>query len=84
MAGKSEQRLTTEKVAYWYFRLNGYLQMESFIVHPESGGGQRTEADLIGVRFPYRAERLIGRPDDIMQDDFQKLGPVDIRDSHFV
>jgi hypothetical protein len=48
----------TTKVAYWYFRLNGFLTMENFVVHPEfrAGGGQRTDADLYGVRFPYRTE----------------------------
>jgi hypothetical protein len=54
----------TTKVAYWYFRLNGFLTMENFVVHPElrSGGGQRTDADLYGVRFPYRTE--LNMPDD--------------------
>ena len=28
-------RLNPEKVAYWYFRLNGFLQIENFVVHPE-------------------------------------------------
>ncbi|WP_156438916.1 hypothetical protein [Bradyrhizobium valentinum] len=46
----------TEKVAYWYFRLNGFLQIENFVVHPERRGSQRTDADLLGVRFRHRAE----------------------------
>ncbi len=75
MADENEPRLTTERVAFWYFRLNGYLQMENFIVHPSKGrGSQRTDADLIGVRFPYRNERLIDDPDDVMQDDTDALG----------
>lgn len=61
--------LTPEKVAYWYFRLNGFLQIENFVVHPERRGGQRTDADLLAVRFPFRAERLFDNPDDIMADD---------------
>ena len=48
--------MTAEKVAYWYFRLNGFLNIENFVVHPDLRGGQKTEADLFGVRFPYRAE----------------------------
>ena len=28
-----------EKVAYWYFRLNGFFQIENFIVHPKGRGG---------------------------------------------
>jgi hypothetical protein len=66
-------RLDPEKVAYWYFRLNGFLQIENFIVHPERRGGQRTDADLLAVRFPYRAERLFDDPSDTMADDEQLL-----------
>lgn len=65
--------LHPEKVAYWYFRLNGFLQIENFIVHPERRGGQRTDADLLAVRFPYRAERLFDDPSDIMADDEHRL-----------
>lgn len=62
-------RLDPERVAYWYLRLNGFLQIDNFVVHPTLYGGQRTDADLIGVRFPHRAERLIDNPDDLMADD---------------
>jgi hypothetical protein len=31
------QGLPTEKVAYWYFLLNGCLTIENFVVHPEFG-----------------------------------------------
>ena len=61
--------LEPEKIAYWYFRLNGFLQIENFVVHPERRGAQRTDADLLAVRFPYRAERLFDDPHDIMSDD---------------
>jgi hypothetical protein len=46
----------TIPVAYWFFRLNGCLTITNFIVHPEKRGSQRTEADILGVRFPYRCE----------------------------
>jgi hypothetical protein len=65
--------LDPEKVAYWYFRLNGFLQIENFVVHPQRRGGQRTDADLLAVRFPYRAERLYDDPNDVMADDEQRL-----------
>ena len=65
--------LDPEKVAYWYFRLNGFLQIENFVVHPERRGGQRTDADLLAVRFPHRAERLFNSPNDIMTDDEHPL-----------
>jgi hypothetical protein len=66
-------RLKPEKVAYWYFRLNGFFQIENFVVHPERRGGQRTDADLLAVRFPHRAERLFDDPNDIMADDEDRL-----------
>lgn len=65
--------LSPEKVAYWYFRLNGFLQIENFVVHPERRGAQRTDADILGVRFPFRAERLFDDPHDIMRDDVARL-----------
>lgn len=66
-------RLNPEKVAYWYFRLNGFFQIENFVVHPERRGSQRTDADLLAVRFPHRAERLFDDPNDIMADDQNRL-----------
>jgi hypothetical protein len=68
-----QQTLDPEKVAYWYFRLNGFLQIENFVVHPERRGGARTDADLLGVRFPQRAERLYDNPADVMTDDRDRL-----------
>ncbi len=65
--------LKPDKVAYWYFRLNGFLQIENFVVHPRGRGGQRTDADLLGVRFPHRAEFLIDHPDRPMVDDEDAL-----------
>lgn len=65
--------LDPEKVAYWYFRLNGFFQIENFVVHPARRGGQRTDADLLAVRFPHRSERLFDDPNDIMADDEQRL-----------
>jgi hypothetical protein len=45
------------KIAYWYFRLNGFLGIENFVLHPEGRDeSQRTEADFCGVRFQYRCE----------------------------
>jgi hypothetical protein len=56
---------TPERLAYWYLRLNGFLTIENFVVHPDTGGNQRTDADLLAVRFGHRAENLV-RP---MRDD---------------
>ena len=35
-----------------FFRLNGCLTTENFVVHPDGGRDQRTVADILGVRFP--------------------------------
>ena len=70
---KSVQPLNSERVAYWYLRLNGFLQIENFVVHPRRRGGQRTDADLLAVRFPYRAELLLDHPDNPMPDDVAGL-----------
>jgi hypothetical protein len=62
-------RLDPEKVAYWYFRLNGFLQIENFVVHPGRRGGQRTDADLLAVRFPHRAEFLFDHSEPMRDDE---------------
>ncbi len=45
-----------EKVAYWYFRLNGFLTISNFVLHSEMRGGERTDIEVLGVRFPFRKE----------------------------
>jgi len=72
-ARTAAERLDPEKVAYWYFRLNGFFQIENFVIHSERRGGQRTDADLLAIRFPFRAERLFDDSNDIMADDAQHL-----------
>ncbi len=52
------------KIASWYFRLNGFLSVENFVIHPECRGAQKTEADLCAVRFPNRDE--MGMKDDAL------------------
>jgi hypothetical protein len=46
-----------EAVANWYFRLNGCLTTVNFVLHPIHSGSQRTDADILAVRFPFRHER---------------------------
>lgn len=57
--------IKTESLAYWYFRLNGFLTSINFVIHTERRGITGTDVDILGVRFPYRAE-LFNRP---MVDD---------------
>ncbi len=47
---------SAEKVAYWFFRLNGCFSLENFLVHPEIPDVGGTEVDVLGVRFPHRRE----------------------------
>jgi len=48
--------MNCQDLAHWYFRLNGCLTVANFIIHPLHAGPQRTEVDIVGVRFPYRHE----------------------------
>jgi hypothetical protein len=65
--GRDRRGEWAEQVAGWYFRLNGFLSIPGFVVHPdEPRRHPRTEADLLGVRFPHSSEALMGRS---MEDD---------------
>ena len=64
MAPNTRPVSTPERLAYWYLRLNGFLTVENFVVHPDSGNNQRTDADLIGLRFGNRQENFIQPMED--------------------
>ncbi len=59
-----------EQIGCWYLRLNGFLTIPNFVVHPDSGSEQRTDIDTIAVRFPHRKENF-ERP---MEDDRDLIG----------
>ena len=74
-----ERGIRAEQIASWYFRLNGFLSIPGFIVHPDQVREYpRTEADLIAVRFSLSQEIIAGRP---MVDDalLTQLAPPDRR-----
>jgi hypothetical protein len=48
--------ISAERLALWFFRLNGVLTIPNFVVHDETQQRQRTDVDILGVRFPYRTE----------------------------
>lgn len=51
---------SAEKVAYWFFRLNGCLSLENFLAHHEiAARGNGTEVDLLAARFPHRQELML-------------------------
>jgi hypothetical protein len=59
-------QILSERLGFWFLRLNGFLTIPNFVVHPEGpredgAYPQRTDVDVLGVRFPYRAESR-GRP----------------------
>jgi hypothetical protein len=58
-------QINPERLAYWYFRLNGCFTITNFVIHPEQGRQQRTDVDIFAIRLPYRSE-LPGNP---MPDD---------------
>jgi hypothetical protein len=73
--------ITPDKVAYWFFRINGCLTIENFVIHPETrndGSSQITDADLLAVRFPHREE--LGLSGESMEDHevFQSNGKIDL------
>ena len=54
-------QILSERLAFWFLRLNGFLTIPNFIVHPEGpredgAYPQQTDVDVLGVRFPFRAE----------------------------
>ncbi len=70
--------MNPERIAYWFFRLNGCATITNFVVHPDRRGSQRTDVDVLAVRFPHRAELLTsGEP---MPDHpvFNSDGRIDI------
>jgi len=75
---KPEFNFTIEKIAYWFFRLNGCFILENFLVHHERGGREGTEVDILSTRFPFRKElQLTGEamPDHAI---FDSDGKIDI------
>lgn len=53
---KTPTPIEAEKLAGWFFRLNGCLTIPNFIIHEDAGIGQRTQIDIFGVYFPHRSE----------------------------
>ncbi len=52
----SSPALETENVGYWFFRINGCLIINNFLVHHERRGHFGTDVDVLAVRFPFRKE----------------------------
>jgi hypothetical protein len=52
-----------EVLAYWYFRLNGFIAMDDFVLHGDSGH-RGSDCDLVAVRFPHVWEKVGGQEND--------------------
>lgn len=54
-----------EELAYWYFRLNGFILIDNFVLH---GAGleenYHADVDLLGVRHKYAYELVGGQTTD--------------------
>lgn len=62
--------ISSEQLAYWYFRLNGFFGNENFIIHNALGDANHaTEVDYIGMRFKHRKELYDIRTGRYMKDD---------------
>lgn len=53
--------MSYEFLTLWFLRLNGYFCVPNFIIHPDAPGPQRTDADILAVRFPHCSE-VAGAP----------------------
>src|SRR4051812_7707383 len=75
--------MTPEQDAYWYFRLNGCLTITNFVLHPDliNPGEkltQRTDADILAVRFPHRQELLTSEHPMVDARVFDGQAKIDI------
>jgi hypothetical protein len=53
-----------EELAYWYFRLNGFLIINDFVLHHQDLDiNQNADCDLVCVRLPHTHEFIGGRVD---------------------
>jgi len=64
-----------ESLAYWYFRLNGFMPLTNFVLHrPDPLHRHNADADLLAVRFPHVYEEVGGKQEDWDNDQFKKWG----------
>src|SRR5260370_23859563 len=62
-----------ESLAYWYFRLNGFIPMTDFVLHGDEELDD-SDCDLIAVRFPHVWEEVGGQDNDWDKDLLKVLG----------
>ena len=68
-----------EELAYWYFRLNGFIPMSNFVLHRQKDIEQQqnvhtSDCDLLAIRFPFPWEQIGGQELDYDHELLQVLG----------
>lgn len=63
-----------ETLAYWYLRLNGFFPLRNFVMHMPADRRQRSDCDLLAVRFPGVSEEIGGQPHDWDRTSFERWG----------
>lgn len=58
------EEINSEKLAYWYFRINGCFTITNFVIHPSQGRNQRTDVDIFAIRLPHRQELMVNPMED--------------------
>jgi hypothetical protein len=75
---------TLDSAAEWFLRLNGFLTVLNFVVHPvetEEGTQQRTDADVLGVRLRC-LPRLVLLHGLRSLEEFESLLTMGLDDAH--
>lgn len=55
---------SSEELAYWYLRLNGFFPLTNFVVHRHQAAQHRSDIDVLAVRLPHVFEEVGGQPTD--------------------
>jgi len=70
--------ITAEQLGYWFFRLNGCLVLDSFLIHHERRGNEGTDVDILGVRFPHRCELAYSEEPIKDHPDFENIKKIQL------
>ncbi len=66
--------VAADRIASWFFRLNGFTIIETHALHPDESGPQRAGFDLAGVRFHNRSQLVA--PGAAPLDDFHEFARI--------
>ena len=55
---------SSEELAYWYLRLNGFFPLTNFVVHRHQAARYRSDIDVLAVRLPHVFEEVGGQQHD--------------------